>query len=562
MKGRAHARGTAGGNSMAPGPGARPPRRPARPGRSLGGPSRTRSHPVSPAGGGPRAAGPFGFSGRRCPGRTGGLARRDFREPGAPPAVGWSRTPGDRRWWRRDSTATITAIGLTRATIAKRSPTRRCRMTTPTPTTGAGSGARRRLHLPSRKYPADRAPPTCGASRVPAVRTLPGGGQTAAGATAPTTRSDRDRATLRAGLRSGFPAHLWPPALVAVARRLPSGHRRVRAGARRRPSIRALGHAPRRNTLKKNLPLAVANGRARRYPCPNLGCTGFASADTGERSHDGHQDHHHVRLGHGSNRDSSWAGLSAPGQAPRRLDAGPRYLREELPRPQDRRRGQDPEKAGPQAGQHHQGHRHHHRSPARGEGGLLAPIRRGFTRGSPAPARHSSRRRRFLALWAEAEHVGLMARHREAPAARDPGCPRLDLARVDLFDASTPLAHQMVMVHRPAQPEQRLPALTPEDVDLPGVDQALERPVDGRQANRPVELRVEVLCRQRLRGPPQRAQDSRALAGAPCVIGSTLSNHPSQSTLPLSGARRRPRVRALPRNPADAMWHLPPGYDN
>jgi hypothetical protein len=68
-----------------------------------------------------------------------------------------SPTPRSR-WWRRDSTPTITAIGLTRATIAKRSPTWRCWMTTPTPTTGAGSGARRRLHLSSRKYPAELGP--------------------------------------------------------------------------------------------------------------------------------------------------------------------------------------------------------------------------------------------------------------------------------------------------------------------------------------------------------------------------------------------------------------------
>jgi len=266
MKGRAHARGTAGGNSMAPGPGARPPRRPARPGRSLGGPSRTRSHPVSPAGGGPRAAGPFGFPGRRCPGRTGGLARRDFREPGALPAVPWVAHPGDRRWWRRDSTPTITAIGLTRATIAKRSPTWRCWMTTPTPTTGAGSGARRRLHLSSRKYPAELGrghsiPERLGGTAAPAgpraahLRCQPRPSrQDIARRRRDRRWRDRSHHPLRPGSRDaprGSPERVSRPPLAARSGRgRPPFAVRTPAGAGRRPPP-ALHPSPRARSSQK-----------------------------------------------------------------------------------------------------------------------------------------------------------------------------------------------------------------------------------------------------------------------------------------------------------------------
>src|SRR5574341_1176393 len=96
--------------------------------------------------------------------------------------------------------------------------------------------------------------------------------------------------------------------------------------------------------------------------------------------------------------------------------------------------------------------------------------------------------------------------------------PRLNLARVDLFDSPAALADQMVMVNGSAEAEQRLAALAPEDVDLPRVDQALKCPVDGGQAHSSVELRVEVLGRQWLRRPPQRTQHGRALPGAPCMV--------------------------------------------
>jgi len=256
MKGRAHARGTAGGNSMALGPGARPPRRPRSARPEFG---RTVADPIAP-----------GFPGGRRP--TGRGRVRLSRAPVSRPDR-WTRPPGfpgagrtaggsmgrpprrstmvatrfnsndHRNWFDPGNDCQKVANMAVLDDDADTDHRRGVRRTPPAPPVIAEIPRRawsrpldtRAARGAPRLRPA-RAPPTCGPSRVPAVRPLPGGAETAAGATAPTTRSDRDRATLRAGLRSGFPAHLWPPALVAVARRLPSGHRRVPAPAAGPPS--------------------------------------------------------------------------------------------------------------------------------------------------------------------------------------------------------------------------------------------------------------------------------------------------------------------------------------
>jgi len=77
MKGRAHARGTAGGNSMALGPGARPPRRPRSARPEFG---RTVADPIAP-----------GFPGGRLP--TGRGRVRLSRAPVSQPDR-WTRPPG------------------------------------------------------------------------------------------------------------------------------------------------------------------------------------------------------------------------------------------------------------------------------------------------------------------------------------------------------------------------------------------------------------------------------------------------------------------------------------
>jgi hypothetical protein len=97
-------------------------------------------------------------------------SRRDFREPHAPLA-GQGPRPRPSMTCGRDSTPTITAIGLTRATFAKRLPTWRGVMTAPTQTTGAGSGARRRLQPAIAKIPrgASSRPPDSRAATGPAA---------------------------------------------------------------------------------------------------------------------------------------------------------------------------------------------------------------------------------------------------------------------------------------------------------------------------------------------------------------------------------------------------------
>jgi hypothetical protein len=153
MKVRAHGRGSGAGNLVHPTPAGFPPRRRARLGRRLRHGPQAGSARVSRTDERPPAARPFGFPRRRCPPgrwkpRAGISGSRTHRSRAR------ARGPRPSTTCGRDSTPTITAIGLTRATFAKRSPTWRGVMTAPTQTTGAGSGARRRLHLPSRKYPA------------------------------------------------------------------------------------------------------------------------------------------------------------------------------------------------------------------------------------------------------------------------------------------------------------------------------------------------------------------------------------------------------------------------
>src|SRR6266508_3709763 len=53
---------------------------------------------------------------------------------------------------------------------------------------------------------------------------------------------------------------------------------------------------------------------------------------------------------------------------------------------------------------------------------------------------------------------------------------------VAVFEALFAQAHQIVLAHTPADAVAHVPALTPEDVDLPAGDELLERPVDGAQA--------------------------------------------------------------------------------
>jgi hypothetical protein len=322
MKVRAHGRGSGPGNLVHPTPATRPPAtppgsarpafagtapRPARPGfRGLTSARRPHARSAFP-GAGVRPAG-----GSLAPGFPG--AARTPRGPGPRPSI----TCG------RDSTPTITAIGLTRATFAKRLPTWREVMTAPTQTTGAGSGARRRLQPAIAKIPrgASSRPPDSRAATRPAAPsgrrrrppapppTSPDAGPGPGGAPAPKgpqaviAGSTRDSASpLPWSPRPCFPLAIGNPSPVPVGRRLKPPLRRRPVGACRGRCAQPTQGATDRNTPKKNLAFAVANSGAHGYPCPNLSCTGFASADTGERSHDGHQDHHHVRLGPGSVRD-------------------------------------------------------------------------------------------------------------------------------------------------------------------------------------------------------------------------------------------------------------------
>jgi hypothetical protein len=124
-----------------------------------------------------------------------------------------------------------------------------------------------------------------------------------------------------------------------------------------------------------------------------------------------------------------------------------------------------------------------------------------------------------LAGEAEPEDVGLVAGDGEATTAGDPLGPRLHLAGVDLLHPAAAFADQVVMVEGVAEPVQRLAAVPPEDIDLAAVDQALKRPVDGRKADPPAQLRVEVLGGEGLGGLAQGRKHGAALPGGPRLTG-------------------------------------------
>jgi hypothetical protein len=124
-----------------------------------------------------------------------------------------------------------------------------------------------------------------------------------------------------------------------------------------------------------------------------------------------------------------------------------------------------------------------------------------------------------LAGEAEPEDVGLVAGDGEATTAGDPFGPRLHLAGVDLLHPAAAFADQVVMVEGVAEPVQRLAAVPPEDIDLAAVDQALERPVDGRKADPPAQLRMEVLGGEGLGGLAQSRKHGAALPGGPRLTG-------------------------------------------
>jgi hypothetical protein len=165
------------------------------PGRVCAGDPSPRPGPVSRPGGHAWTAARSAFPRAPSAARRRSRPLRDFRTARGRPASALHARPGTS--YRRDSTPTITAIGLTRATIAKRSPTWRRVMTAPTPATDTGhwrgSGARHPPYLPGRKYaerrrhgepiprrpgasalPAGHAPPTCAPARLPRAAGTPG----------------------------------------------------------------------------------------------------------------------------------------------------------------------------------------------------------------------------------------------------------------------------------------------------------------------------------------------------------------------------------------------------
>ena len=110
----------------------------------------------------------------------------------------------------------------------------------------------------------------------------------------------------------------------------------------------------------------------------------------------------------------------------------------------------------------------------------------------------------------------VMAKPRRLPTRSAHGCT--SQASISSTPAAA-LADQMVMVEGVAEPVQRLTAVPPEDIDLAAVDQALERPVYGRKADPPAQLRVEVLGGEGLGGLAQGRKHGAALPGGPRLEG-------------------------------------------
>jgi hypothetical protein len=160
-------------------------------------------------------------------------------------------------------------------------------------------------------------------------------------------------------------------------------------------------------------------------------------------------------------------------------------------------------------------------------------------------------------LRAQPEHLERVRDLRVAGGRRDPTGPFLDLRSFDLDRPTTDPADQVVVmpaggvggVDRAAQPVLRLAVRPEHDVDLTGVGERLEVPVDGGQADglaAPSQLAVQVLCGPEAVGVAQGRVDGSALPGG------TQPGAPQRSGgvgghLTIVACPSRPRLRRMPR---------------